>query len=60
MKQPQAFNGAISYKNEDNKRSIFNPSSIVAQVNKIYKEVDQLQKGDKQKPPIAEKTQKFK
>ena len=49
LKQPEAFKGAFSYKNEENKRSIFNPSSIVAQVNKIYKEVDQLQKGDKQK-----------
>jgi len=55
LKKPEAFNDRImEYKNEQNKRSIFNPSSICAQVNKIYKDVDAIQKrNDQQKPPLA-------
>ena len=33
---------ALSYKNEENKRSIFNPQDICNQVGKVYKDVNQL------------------
>jgi hypothetical protein len=56
LKKPEAFNEKVlEYNNEHNKRSIFNPSSICAQVNKIYKDVDALQnkRTEREKPPLA-------
>ena len=50
IKKPEFQN--IEYKNDQNKRSIFNPSSICAQANKIYQEVNALQKRTDQKPPL--------
>jgi hypothetical protein len=49
----------LSYKNEENKRSIFNPSSICAQVNKVYNNVNELMKNRGAQSP-TEQTEKSK
>jgi hypothetical protein len=42
--RPPSSDLALSYKNEQNKRSIFNPGQICAQANQIYQNVNELMK----------------
>lgn len=58
LKQPVFQDVNLEYKNEDNKRSVFNPTSICAQINKVYKEVDAIQKkgGEVKKSPLSGKS----
>ena len=44
---------ALSYKNQQNKRSIFNPGQIFAQANQIYQDVNELMKNRKINSPTT-------